>query len=245
MSEIRCKMADDVLFELLHMEMTISIFQPDQSENKRSSISKLEQIGFCTGYRLVERLTKDWPRFKDELDTVKFIFGTSVKREITSKLAIKGVYVLQDNRFRFLTQLSQSKQYIEATPKYLAFTCGVVRGALSNLGITSIVTAEVFSSPTYICNGNNKSTTVVLITADRSFRRISYRDEKHLHIFSNDINNTVCKMFLLPASFKFLCWIANVAFKHNQCSSQLHHNQSAVFFCWFWKAKTKCGIGNT
>ncbi|XP_076366009.1 trafficking protein particle complex subunit 6b-like isoform X5 [Tachypleus tridentatus] len=211
----------------------------------RSSISKLEQIGFCTGYRLVERLTKDWPRFKDELDTVKFIFGTSVKREITSKLAIKGVYVLQDNRFRFLTQLSQSKQYIEATPKYLAFTCGVVRGALSNLGITSIVTAEVFSSPTYICNGNNKSTTVVLITADRSFRRISYRDEKHLHIFSNDINNTVCKMFLLPASFKFLCWIANVAFKHNQCSSQLHHNQSAVFFCWFWKAKTKCGIGNT
>ena len=29
----------------------------------------------------------------------------------------QGVYVLQDNRFRALTQMSNSKQYIEKAPK--------------------------------------------------------------------------------------------------------------------------------
>ncbi|CAO2586780.1 Trafficking protein particle complex subunit 6B [Lemmus lemmus] len=31
--------------------------------------------------------------------------------------------------------------------QYLAFTCGLIRGGLSNLGIKSIVTAEVSSMP--------------------------------------------------------------------------------------------------
>ncbi|XP_076343415.1 trafficking protein particle complex subunit 6B-like isoform X1 [Tachypleus tridentatus] len=60
---------------------------------------------------------------------------------------LQGVYVLQDNSFRFLTQLSQSKQYVESTYKYLAFSCGVIRGALSNLDIICVVTAEVSSPP--------------------------------------------------------------------------------------------------
>ncbi|XP_067831111.1 trafficking protein particle complex subunit 6b-like [Heptranchias perlo] len=58
-----------------------------------------------------------------------------------------GTYVLQDNRFRLLTQVSNSKQYLEEAPKFLAFTCGLVRGALSNLGIDSTVTAEVSLMP--------------------------------------------------------------------------------------------------
>ncbi|KAG5893598.1 hypothetical protein JTB14_019269 [Gonioctena quinquepunctata] len=35
--------------------------------------SVIEYIGFSTGYRIIERLTKEMPRFKDELDTMKFI----------------------------------------------------------------------------------------------------------------------------------------------------------------------------
>ncbi|KAK7835977.1 hypothetical protein U0070_004068 [Myodes glareolus] len=58
-----------------------------------------------------------------------------------------GIYVLQDNKFRLLTQLSAGKQYLEHASKYLAFTCGLIRGGLSNLGIKSIVTAEVSSMP--------------------------------------------------------------------------------------------------
>uniref|UniRef100_A0A8C0BDL9 Trafficking protein particle complex 6B n=1 Tax=Buteo japonicus TaxID=224669 RepID=A0A8C0BDL9_9AVES len=59
----------------------------------------------------------------------------------------QGIYVLQDNKFRLLTQMSAGKQYLEHAPKYLAFTCGLIRGGLSNLGIKSIVTAEVSSMP--------------------------------------------------------------------------------------------------
>uniref|UniRef100_A0A452S7M7 Trafficking protein particle complex subunit 6B n=1 Tax=Ursus americanus TaxID=9643 RepID=A0A452S7M7_URSAM len=58
-----------------------------------------------------------------------------------------GIYVLQDNKFRLLTQMSSGKQYLEHASKYLAFTCGLIRGGLSNLGIKSIVTAEVSSMP--------------------------------------------------------------------------------------------------
>lgn len=36
-------------------------------------MSNLEYIGFSTGYRIIERLTREMPRFKDELDTMKFI----------------------------------------------------------------------------------------------------------------------------------------------------------------------------
>jgi len=32
-------------------------------------------------------------------------------------LMFQGVYVLQDNRFRFLTQMSSGKQYMEIAPK--------------------------------------------------------------------------------------------------------------------------------
>ena len=68
----------------------------------------------------------------------------------------QGVYVLQDNSFKFLTkvcgdffmlfswwplnsipllQASCDRQYLEASPKFVAFTCGLVRGSLANLGM--------------------------------------------------------------------------------------------------------------
>uniref|UniRef100_A0A9L0TTG6 Trafficking protein particle complex subunit 6B n=1 Tax=Equus caballus TaxID=9796 RepID=A0A9L0TTG6_HORSE len=65
----------------------------------------------------------------------------------TQPLSHRGIYVLQDNKFRLLTQMSAGKQYLEHASKYLAFTCGLIRGGLSNLGIKSIVTAEVSSMP--------------------------------------------------------------------------------------------------
>ncbi|CDQ83723.1 unnamed protein product [Oncorhynchus mykiss] len=98
------------------------------------------------------RFTKDTARFKDELDVMKFIckdFWTCVFKKQIDNLRTnhQGIYVLQDNKFRLLTQLSAGKQYLEHAPKYLAFTCGLVRGGLSNLGVKSIVTAEVSVMP--------------------------------------------------------------------------------------------------
>ncbi|XP_049681978.1 trafficking protein particle complex subunit 6B isoform X1 [Accipiter gentilis] len=120
-------------------------------ENGRCT-TKLESMGFRVGQGLIERFTKDTARFKDELDIMKFIckdFWTTVFKKQIDNLRTnhQGIYVLQDNKFRLLTQMSAGKQYLEHAPKYLAFTCGLIRGGLSNLGIKSIVTAEVSSMP--------------------------------------------------------------------------------------------------
>ncbi|KAF5895016.1 trafficking protein particle complex subunit 6B, partial [Clarias magur] len=123
-------------------------------ENGRC-VSKLENMGFRVGQGLIERFTKDTARFKDELDVMKFIckdFWTCVFKKQIDNLRTnhQGIYVLQDNKFRLLTQLSAGKQYLEQAPKYLAFTCGLVRGGLYNIGVKSIVTAEVSVMPAYV-----------------------------------------------------------------------------------------------
>ncbi|KAG8250464.1 Trafficking protein particle complex subunit 6B, partial [Homalodisca vitripennis] len=84
--------------------------------------SSLEYAGFLSGYRIIERLTKDWPRFKDELETLKFIctdFWSSVYKKQIDNLRTnhQGVYVLQDNAFRFLSRISSGTQYLEHAPR--------------------------------------------------------------------------------------------------------------------------------
>ncbi|KZS13441.1 Trafficking protein particle complex subunit 6B [Daphnia magna] len=97
-------------------------------------------------------LTKDLSRFKDELEVMKAIckdFWSAVFKKQVDNLRTnhQGVYVLQDNKFRFLASISNSRQYLELAPKYLVFTCGLLRGALASLGLTCIVTAEVTTMP--------------------------------------------------------------------------------------------------
>ncbi|KAG4079974.1 hypothetical protein HA402_006286 [Bradysia odoriphaga] len=138
----------ETVFELLHSELVAYT-----TENKENDLSTLEYLGYSTGYRLIERLTREYPRFKDELDTMKFIctdFWTSIYKKQIDNLRTnhQGIYVLQDNSFRFLNNLSNGSQYLEYAPKFVAFTCGLVRGSLANLGINSTVTAEVHSMPT-------------------------------------------------------------------------------------------------
>lgn len=146
-------MADEAPFQFLHQEMIQYIYKSnDQGEESGRNITKLENLGFRVGQGLIERLTKDSARFKDELDVMKFIckdFWTCVFKKQIDNLRTnhQGIYVLQDNMFRLLSQLSAGKQYLDQAPKYLAFTCGLVRGALLSLGVKSIVTAEVSVMP--------------------------------------------------------------------------------------------------
>ena len=42
-------------------------------EQDSAATSKLEALGYNAGFRLIERLAKDYPKFKDELDLLKFI----------------------------------------------------------------------------------------------------------------------------------------------------------------------------
>ena len=43
------------------------------AEADTAATSKLELLGYNAGFRLIERLAKDYPKFKDELDLLKFI----------------------------------------------------------------------------------------------------------------------------------------------------------------------------
>ncbi|XP_014212521.1 trafficking protein particle complex subunit 6B [Copidosoma floridanum] len=147
--------ADECLFEYLHGEIVNYVVSKSSDDNnKEEDLSRLEWMGFSVGYRIIERLTREWPRFKDELDIIKFIctdFWTSLYHKQIDNLRTNhhGVYVLHDHEFRLLAKIgkSGSKQYLKESPRLLAFTCGLLRGSLANLGIACIVKAEVSALP--------------------------------------------------------------------------------------------------
>ncbi|KAM4695750.1 trafficking protein particle complex subunit 6A [Rhinophrynus dorsalis] len=147
-------MADDTLFELLHMEIVSHVCKTVEKdeEDQGKHIRILEGMGFRVGQGLIERLTKDSPSFKDELEVVKFVckdFWIFVFKKQIDNLRTnhQGTYALQDNSFMLLTQISFTRQYLEEAPKFLAYTCGLIKGALSNLGISSTVSGEVVIMP--------------------------------------------------------------------------------------------------
>ncbi|XP_053330189.1 trafficking protein particle complex subunit 6A [Spea bombifrons] len=148
-------MADETLFALLHMEIVSHVQKSagQDEEDQGKHIRVLEGMGFRVGQGLIEKLTKDsLSSFKDELEVVKFVckeFWTIVFKKQIDNLRTnhQGTYVLQDNRFLLLTQISCSKQYLEEAPKFLAYTCGLIKGALSNMGVSCTVSAEVVIMP--------------------------------------------------------------------------------------------------
>ncbi|KAA0201947.1 hypothetical protein HAZT_HAZT007190 [Hyalella azteca] len=84
--------------------------------------SKLEHMGYSTGYRLADRLSRESLRFNDELDLLKYVckvVWSAVYRKEVDNLRTnhQGFYVLHDNAFRFFTSMSRSKQYLEQAPK--------------------------------------------------------------------------------------------------------------------------------
>ncbi|XP_031567324.1 trafficking protein particle complex subunit 6b-like [Actinia tenebrosa] len=143
----------DSAFDFLHNEIVNYTHRERQGKFiENDAVQTLDRMGFNVGQRLVERFTKDSPRFKDELDIMKFVckdFWTALFKKQIDNLRTnhQGVYVLQDNQFRLLTQISNGKQYTESAPKYLAFSCGMIRGGLANLGISCSVTADILPLP--------------------------------------------------------------------------------------------------
>ncbi|RKO94198.1 transport protein particle component, Bet3 family protein [Blyttiomyces helicus] len=143
--------------DFLIMEM-VQLMQrsPVEAENdKEAAYFKLEALGYRVGMALVERFTKDRPRFIDNLDVVKFIckelWITVFKKQIDNlKTNHRGVYVLTDNNFRWFMRMSSDGGSAETSRQafpYLAFPCGLIRGALANLGVVTVVIAEVTSIP--------------------------------------------------------------------------------------------------
>ncbi|PPS13339.1 hypothetical protein GOBAR_AA07242 [Gossypium barbadense] len=109
------------------------------------------------------------PRFSDHLEAIKFIckdfwFELFKKQIDNLKTNHRGTFVLQDNRFRWLTRMSIDQSPENGTSEelsimadnktmqsmHLYFPCGIIRGALSNLGIPCAVSADISNLPAYL-----------------------------------------------------------------------------------------------
>ncbi|TPX31079.1 hypothetical protein SmJEL517_g05520 [Synchytrium microbalum] len=151
------RLVAESIFDFLFMGMVETFHQsPSEIENDREAVYfKLESIGYRVGLAMAERFTKDRPRFIDNLDAVKFIckdFWIAIfKKQIDNlKTNHRGVYVLSDNNFRWFSRMSTDGTGVDASRQafpYLAFPCGLIRGALANLGVASVVIAEVTILP--------------------------------------------------------------------------------------------------
>ncbi|KAL6749263.1 transport protein particle component [Haematococcus lacustris] len=125
------------------------------NQGPQAASAALDAIGFRVGRQLVERLTKDRPRLSDTLDIMKFIckdFWVAVFKKQIDNLRTnhRGVYVLQDNNCRWLTKLvpfadDEGTQRLAAS--YLHLPSGIIRGAVSHLGLSCSVEAEVKALP--------------------------------------------------------------------------------------------------
>ncbi|PVV02069.1 hypothetical protein BB560_003485 [Smittium megazygosporum] len=101
--------------------------------------TRLEAIGFRIGTRLSERYSVDISCFVDALSVIKFLckelwcilFGKQIDNLKTNH---KGVFILQDYNFKWITKL---KDHREKASQYLDFTSGIICGILDSFGIKS------------------------------------------------------------------------------------------------------------
>lgn len=129
-------MSEDIIFDCLHAEIVNYCLEDKVTKGnddffqsihiktcfQENDLSTLEYIGFTTGFRLIERLTRDVCRFNEELDAIKYIctdFWTIIYKKQVDNLRTNnhGMYVVQDKAFRFLTRISPGSKLLEHAPK--------------------------------------------------------------------------------------------------------------------------------
>ncbi|KAF5004070.1 hypothetical protein FDECE_9412 [Fusarium decemcellulare] len=128
----------------------------DEEEDLDAVHYRLEMLGYRVGQGLVERFSRDRPRFNDTLDVIKFlckdlwtlVFGKNIDNLKTNHRAAKPSSVLNQyvpDLFRdFAVTFLGSNMHIS---QFLWFPCGIVRGALAALGINTTVQAEINELP--------------------------------------------------------------------------------------------------
>ncbi|KAK4957295.1 hypothetical protein LTR10_005255 [Elasticomyces elasticus] len=134
---------------------------PVMSEKTRESVFwRLDGMGYRVGQGLVERFSVNKPRPTTPLDAIKFIckdlWILVFRKQIDNlKTNHRGVFVLTDNRFQPLSRMSVDRrtgikgaeEALERAQTSLYFPCGVIRGALSGLGVEVTVEASSTEIP--------------------------------------------------------------------------------------------------
>eukprot|EP00188_Purpureofilum_apyrenoidigerum_P002232 Plantae.Rhodophyta-Purpureofilum_apyrenoidigerum.ctg23614.p1 GENE.Plantae.Rhodophyta-Purpureofilum_apyrenoidigerum.ctg23614~~Plantae.Rhodophyta-Purpureofilum_apyrenoidigerum.ctg23614.p1 ORF type:complete len:207 (-),score=42.23 Plantae.Rhodophyta-Purpureofilum_apyrenoidigerum.ctg23614:432-1013(-) len=111
----------------------------------------VEKIGFHVGERMVERLAVG-KRVESDLDAVKFIckeFWEALfnKHVDVLKTNHKGLFVLHDNNFRWISKLSHNEGATLDADDFVAFPAGLLCGALTRMGVQCKIVAEAQTPP--------------------------------------------------------------------------------------------------
>lgn len=128
--------------------------------DREAAIAMLEENGFSIGVRTVERLSLSSSRVWDQRECLKFIckdlwmflFRKTADRLQTNR---RGGYVIQEHNLPWLKNLppvtatgAENRTPVWQQPSvHAAMACGILRGALTNLGLACTVTADVTSPP--------------------------------------------------------------------------------------------------
>ncbi|KAJ2775189.1 hypothetical protein IWQ56_000186 [Coemansia nantahalensis] len=128
---------------------------PDDDELMEQVYVKLEAVGFRVGRRLAERFAPTSRRLTDTLDVVKFvckdIWMIMFNRQVDNlKTNHRGIYVLQDNKFKWFLRMSGNSGGAAAARRaqpYIWLPCGIIRGILDSFGISTVVVAETLGLP--------------------------------------------------------------------------------------------------
>ncbi|ESZ94546.1 trafficking protein particle complex subunit 6B [Sclerotinia borealis F-4128] len=131
----------------------------EEDEERDRVFFRLESLGYRVGLGLVERFSKDRPRFTDTLDVIKFLWHFSLSSlflscgifgwETSTNAEEQGVYVLTDHSFRPFARMSTEPggNAVTRAQPFLYFPCGIIRGALASMGINATVQAETTELP--------------------------------------------------------------------------------------------------
>jgi hypothetical protein len=116
----------------------------------QNSPATLEIVGINTGKAIIEKVLKDKSRVSEPLEMIKVIckdFWVFLyeKQMDNLKTNHRGVFVLSDNNFKGISKFSckSTAATLEKQATFLLFPCGLIKGALENMGINASVTADV------------------------------------------------------------------------------------------------------
>ncbi|KAL2108262.1 hypothetical protein VUR80DRAFT_4061 [Thermomyces stellatus] len=126
----------------------------NEEDEREAAAYRLDMLGYRVGQGIVERFSRDRPRFNDTLDVIKFVckdlWSLVFRKQIDNlKTNHRGVYVLTDNSFRPISRASTAPggQTVAKAAPFLLVPCGIIRGALAAMGITATVQADASDLP--------------------------------------------------------------------------------------------------
>eukprot|EP00638_Chattonella_subsalsa_P008725 CAMPEP_0117747296 /NCGR_PEP_ID=MMETSP0947-20121206/8425_1 /TAXON_ID=44440 /ORGANISM="Chattonella subsalsa, Strain CCMP2191" /LENGTH=150 /DNA_ID=CAMNT_0005564719 /DNA_START=174 /DNA_END=626 /DNA_ORIENTATION=- len=129
------------------MVNVVATSTPDS--DSEAGMARLERMGYEVGYRFLERCAQKRVLPSEPLEIIKFIckdFWTEVFKKQVDKLQTdhRGTFVLKDLDFRWLARYASDNnpENCLMVAKMIQFPCGLIRGALENLGVNSAVRAE-------------------------------------------------------------------------------------------------------